>query len=362
MSFGKEEHEIPESAREQRADLLAWFAANRRELPWRADRDAYRVWISEAMLQQTRVEAAVAHYRRFVAALPDLPSLAAASEDAVLALWSGLGYYSRARKLREAAGVIVREHGGAFPRERAAALALPGVGPYTAGAVLSIAYGERVSLVDGNVERVLCRWFGWGGDPKKGALKRALWSAAEELLEGLADPGEWNQALMELGALVCTPRAARCGECPLADGCIARREERVGELPELAKRQATVEVELEIALCRRAGAWLLERRPAGGRMAGLFEFPTREVPAQPGATCLYPAHWSHAALRAGEELTELRHTITRHRIRARVLAAEAPELDADGPLRWVAPQELEGLGLTGMTRKLLARAAALTQG
>ncbi|MCA8981205.1 MAG: A/G-specific adenine glycosylase [Planctomycetes bacterium] len=346
-------HAIPEGALLRRADLLEWFAAHRRELPWRADRDPYRVWISEAMLQQTRVEAARDHFERFVRALPTVRDLAAASEDEVLALWSGLGYYSRARKLREAAQVIVCEHGGAFPRELASALALPGVGPYTAGAVLSIAHGEPVPLVDGNVERVLCRWFGWTGNPKQGALKRALWDAAARLVEGLPDPGAWNQAVMELGALVCTPRTPRCDDCPLAPDCVARATGRTAELPELPRRREAILVELEIALCRKPGAWLLERRPAGGRMAGLHEFPTRELAVREGEERLYPARFASSTLRVEGEVGAVRHTITHHKIEARALTADAGPLEPDGPLRWVPDAELESLGLTGMTRKVL---------
>lgn len=345
--------EIPNGAKERRADLLAWFAQHRRELPWRADRDAYRVWISEAMLQQTRVEAAREHFARFIAALPTLADLAAATEDEVLALWSGLGYYSRARKLREAAVVIVREHGGAFPSALEHALALPGVGPYTAGAVLSIAYGAAVPLVDGNVERVLCRWFGWTGNPKQGATKRALWDAATRLIEGVSDAGAWNQALMELGALVCTPRAPRCDDCPLAPACVARASDRVADLPELPQRRTPVLVELEIALCRKPGAWLLERRPTGGRMAGLHEFPTRELVDTGAEGRLYPTRFASTELRAGEPVGALRHTITHHKIEALALTGDIGPLEPDGPLRWVHDAELDALGLTGMTRKLL---------
>lgn len=353
---------IPDDARARRADLLRWFADHARDLPWRATRDPYRVWISEAMLQQTRVEAVRGHYARFVDALPDLASLAAASEDEVLALWSGLGYYSRARKLREAAIAIARDHGGAFPRERDAALALPGVGPYTAGAVLSIAHGEAVPLVDGNVERVLCRWFGWGGDPKRGATKRALWSAAEELLDGLDDAGAWNQAVMELGALVCTPRAPVCAECPLRDGCVALREGRVDALPELAKRARPIEVELEVALCRDGDAWLFERRPADGRMAGMYEFPTREVAETPR---LWPTRFAAGGLVLEERVGSVRHSITKHRITAHAFRAALPsgaadEAGSEGALQRVRDAELDGLALTGMTRKLLRAAFVRT--
>jgi A/G-specific adenine glycosylase len=338
---------------ELRRRLLAWYRAARRDLPWRRTRDAYAVWISEAMLQQTRVETVLPYWERFLARFPSVEALAAAGEDEVLALWSGLGYYSRARKLREAARQLVERHGGRFPRERAAAEALAGVGPYTAGAVLSIAYDLAEPLVDGNVARVFCRWFALEGDPAAGAVRRALWERAAELVPVGGGAGDWNQALMELGATVCLPRAPRCGECPVAEPCAARAEGRQEELPQLRPRRAPVEVALEVALCRRGGRWLLERRPEGGRMAGLLQFPTRErVPPGGEARGLFPADWP-AALCTSDPVGELRHSITHHRIRAEVRAGRAGFRGALPGLSWHAEEELAALQLTGMARKIL---------
>ncbi len=347
------------------ASLGGWFEANRRELPWRRDRDAYRVWISEAMLQQTRVEAVVPYYERFLARFPDVGALAGASEDEVLAAWSGLGYYRRARSLRAAAQVLVADHGGVFPRELGAALALPGIGPYTAGAVLSIAYGLAVPLVDGNVARVFARFFGLEDEVGSGALKRELDALADDLVPGPAtalDPGDWNQAVMELGATVCTPRATRCDVCPLNERCVARRDDRVAALPKAAPKRAPVDVELEIFVVRSGDDVLLVQRPTGGRMARLWEFPTRETGrSRPGGAPLYPEALfrddAPTEIESERELGVLRHGITHHRIRARVLAASLARGGAERlPVDWrfVAVDELAGLGLTGMARKVVA--------
>ena len=264
------------------AALGRWFRDERRDLPWRRTRDPYAVWISEAMLQQTRVETVVPYYERFLAHLPDVASLAAAPETEVLGLWSGLGYYSRARALRAAARVIVDQHAGAFPRTRAEWLALPGVGPYTAGAVLSIAFSASEPLVDGNVQRVLARLFALDAAQGSKALSEACWTLARALVPeagGALDPGDWNQALMELGARVCTARAPDCARCPLRTRCRASAQGRTEELPRSRARRAPLAVELEIFVVEERGGWLLQRRPAGGRMAGLYEFPTRELVA-----------------------------------------------------------------------------------
>lgn len=334
--------------------LLAWYDRARRDLPWRRTRDPYAIWISEAMLQQTRVEAVEGCWRRFLDALPTVEALAAADEARVLALWSGLGYYRRARALQAAARTLVERHGGRFPREREELLALPGIGPYTAGAVLSIAFDLPVALVDGNVARVLARRFALDGDPASGAFQRELWALAEGLVPQRR-AGDWNQALMELGATVCTPRAPRCGHCPWGAECLARARGLTEVLPRPRARPATVEVQLTIAVAERAGAVLLRRRPVGGRMAGLWEFPTREEPGSGGgASGLFPAELDlPLVLDEGAPLGTLSHAITRHRIRARVLPARpAGRLRAaDDAVRWIERGRLSELALTGMARK-----------
>jgi A/G-specific adenine glycosylase len=308
--------------------LTRWFRAERRALPWRERRDGYRVWISEAMLQQTRVATVIPYYERFLARFPDLAALAAASEEQVLAHWSGLGYYRRARTLHRAARLLVEQHGGVFPRTRAELLELPGIGPYTAGAVASLAFDAPEPLVDGNVERVFARLFALPGAAGSVSLKQRVWELAAELVPQQGGAGEWNEALMELGALVCLPREPRCGDCPWAARCAA--------------------LELVALLVERAGRILLRRRPDGGRMAGLWELPTREV----GSQLLFPARLP-AGLRAGAELARLRHTITHHRIEL-VLRRGRLAAEPRGPgWRWIAPARSRELALTGMTRKAL---------
>ncbi|HYL10807.1 MAG TPA: A/G-specific adenine glycosylase [Candidatus Acidoferrales bacterium] len=224
--------------------LLAWFRERQRDLPWRRTRDAYRIWLSEIMLQQTRVAAVVPYYEKFLARFPTVESLASAPTEEVLRLWAGLGYYRRARHLRRAAREIVARHEGEFPRDLDAALALPGVGRYTAAAVLSIAYGKPLAVLDGNVARVLARFNATRGDLRAPARWKKLQDEAQALLAPRA-PSDWNQAMMELGATVCTPRSPRCSECPLSKCCAARRLGLVEKIP--ARRAKRTPVKLQVA-------------------------------------------------------------------------------------------------------------------
>jgi A/G-specific adenine glycosylase len=334
--------------------LVPWFRAARRDLPWRRTRDPYRVWISEAMLQQTRVEAVVGHYERFVARFPTVEVLAAAGVEAVLEAWSGLGYYSRARSLHGTAREVVARHGGVFPRTAAELEALRGIGPYTAGAVASIAHGTGDALVDGNVERVFARWMEWPLARGSAELRRRSWALARELAPRV-DAGEWNQALMELGALVCTPRLPKCDACPVRAPCKARAAGRAAALPLPKPKSATIEVELVLHLVEEGGRVLVRRRASVGRMASLVEFPTTEE--RPGGV-LWPAR-PELEFAEDEELARFGHAITHHRIRARVVRARlAGALQAprdDGAWSWMTPVEVRRSALTGMARKLVAR-------
>lgn len=261
-----------------RSTLLAWYAAGRRDLPWRAARaDPYAVWVSEIMLQQTQVATALPYYQRWMARFPDVASLAAAPLDDVLSAWQGLGYYARARNLHAAARAVVAEHGGRLPATAAALRALPGIGEYTAAAVASIAFGEPVAAVDGNIERVMARWHGIADDVGRAAGRRAVRAAAARWVVGPA-PGDVNQALMELGATVCTPRGPRCGECPIAPGCAARLGGRPEGLPVKARPAAARHAAAVALVVRdRDGRWLVARRPARGLLGGLWEFPLAHV-------------------------------------------------------------------------------------
>lgn len=274
-----------------RAALLGWYRRGHRDLPWRRTRDPYAIWISEIMLQQTRVDTVKAYFHRFMTELPTVQALAAAPEEQVLALWSGLGYYSRARNLHAAARLIVERHGGVFPREAAAVRELPGIGPYTAGAILSIAFGQRAAILDGNVIRVLARLQALDERPESASGKRLYWSLAEALVppaaspnegedEGENPPGDLNQALMELGATVCLPQRPVCLVCPLAELCRARR---LGDPEAFPPKKVVREVPVldMVALVVRAGGRvLLCRRPSLGLWGGLWEPPTLERPPE----------------------------------------------------------------------------------
>jgi len=334
-----------------RRRLVDWYRAERRDLPWRRTRDPYAIWISEAMAQQTRVETVLDYWPRFLERFPDVAALAAAAEQDVLAAWSGLGYYRRARALQAAARRIVESHGGRFPREPAAARALPGVGPYTAGAVLSIAYDEPEALVDGNVARVLARWLGC--ELEHAAATRWAWGQAQQLVPRKG-AGEWNQALMELGARVCTPRKPDCERCPLRRSCFAREHDLQAHLPRPKPRPALVDIELECAWVERRGELLLERRGVGGRMAGLWELPTVQLGAGDERARLFPLRYASDRIAPhGAPLAVLRHAITRHRIVLGVRAARLAGGKALEPLTWVARERLVDLALTGMARKVL---------
>ena len=253
--------------------LLEWFRDNARSLPWRDNPTPYHVWLSEIMLQQTRVAAVLDYYRRFLEEAPDIAALAALPEDRLLKLWQGLGYYSRARNLQKAARVIVDQHGGVFPADYAAVRALPGVGDYTAGAVCSIAFGQAVPAVDGNVLRVYARICGDGGDITAPRMKQKVTRAVGEIIP-LNAAGTFNQALMELGATVCLPNGAPlCQRCPAKGFCAALAQGRVGELPVKAPKKARRVEKRAVWLIFWENRVALRRRPDKGLLAGLWEFP-----------------------------------------------------------------------------------------
>jgi A/G-specific adenine glycosylase len=309
------------------ACLLTWYEANARALPWRVDRDPYHVWLSEIMLQQTRVAAVLEHYRLFLKKFPSVQKLASAREASVLAAWSGLGYYRRARMLHAAAKVLTKEYGGKFPESSEAWRSLPGIGRYTASAIASIAYDEPVAVVDGNVERVVGRLAG------KRLAHEATWEAAQRLLDR-ARPGDFNQAMMELGATTCLPRQPRCLLCPVAEFCATRGELKTAEVAPRQQKRA-----IHFGLARRDGHVLLVQRPKEeSLMPGMWELP-------------------ECSQRSSEKiLLSLRHSITVTDYTVRVV--EMPP--ADGAVgKWVALSRLSSLPLTGLARKILRRAEML---
>jgi A/G-specific adenine glycosylase len=340
--------------REVALRLLRWYARACRDLPWRRDPSPYRVLVSELMLQQTQLDRVIGYFERFVAAFPDIESLARAPHEEVVALWSGLGYYGRARRLHAAAQTVVARFGGRFPDTSRDVLSLPGVGRYTAGAILSIAFNLPVPAVDGNAQRVLTRLLALGGDPGLAGARRALWSEAEALLpEGRAR--DFNQALMELGALVCLPAGPLCSSCPVDSLCRARRQGNPERYPEKPPARRSVRIEMAAAAVARGSRVLLTFTPAGGDasapayLRGLWNFPLLEVatPADaPGALeQLIEREWG-GRVRLGERLGTARHAITFRRItvhvwRGEVVRAPRGRQARVGPRwEWVAPADL----------------------
>jgi A/G-specific adenine glycosylase len=349
--------------------LLQWYRHRARDLPWRRTSDPYRIWVSEIMLQQTTVTTATPYWERFMGRFPTVEALAAASVDDVLAAWSGLGYYRRARLLHRAA-IEVSERGGQLPVTAGEWRRLPGVGEYTAAAIASIAHGDPVPAIDGNVARVLARVERIPDDPARQPGRRRIRDAAERFLDPDA-PGELNQALMELGARVCRPRSPECGSCPIAQSCRAGREGDPERFPRTAARRPSVPVlRGAFRLRNGAGETLLARIPPDQPNAGLWELPTvtvhhgerdsgRAPPALAGGALARRAADALAEdtglrLRPGEPLGRVRHAITHHRITVYLFGGEieGPEPGGEG-WKWVAANELEKLALTSAGRRLL---------
>ena len=296
-----------------RRKLLAWFDRAQRDLPWRSSRDPYRIWVSEVMLQQTTVAGVVPFFRRFVEAFPTVQSLAAAEERAVMNLWQGLGYYRRARHLHTAAKRLAEAHGGGLPDDPAVWAGLPGVGRYILGAVLSQAFDRRLPIVEANTLRVLSRLFGSRLDPRGGEGKAWVWRAAEEVLPHKR-AGDFNQAMMELGALVCTPTAPKCDRCPVRRECAANRLGLQAEIPPPAKKKEMVDLRETAVLIRRGGRVLLCQRPPTGRGAMMWEFPTTGDAL--GKVI------AGVRVKLGPELLTIRHGFTRFRVTLTALEAD----------------------------------------
>jgi A/G-specific adenine glycosylase len=332
--------------------LLEWYAHNRRDLPWRHSRDPYAIWVSEIMLQQTRVAAVVERYLNFMGRFPTLLSLALATEQQVLAAWSGLGYYRRARMLHKTAKFVAHQHRGNLPKTAETLRLLPGIGVYTAAAIASIAHGEAVAAVDGNVERVLCRLEGWSVGIRNGgaAVRRKIEELAAKLISP-ARPGDWNQALMELGATVCLPRNPQCATCPVAGLCKTKGEHKT------TPRARMVSREVAHALAVRAGQSpgpgnrevLLEQRPASHTvMPGLWELPVLREKTVPE-----------------EELRmTVRHAIMQVNYYVRIRSVDADQVESltvvGGERRWVPLRTAGAIALTGLARKVLSRARLLS--
>ena len=353
-----------------RNQLLSWFRQFHRDLPWRRTNDPYRIWVSEIMLQQTRVAAVIPYYQRFLERFPDVQILASAPEGEVLRLWSGLGYYGRARNLQNAAQQIVARHGGVFPENLADVLALPGIGPYTAAAILSIAFGERLAVLDGNVARVLARLGAIRDDVRIPRNWQQLQATADEYLDPKS-PGEWNQAMMELGATLCTPKSPQCLLCPVNSFCEGRKQGIAESLPEKRKKRATLKVTLASAVFADKNGWTLLLPPPKGPVDGplddyipvlasnLWHFPTVSVHGD--ASAKLRAHLrklllSGSALLRLAPAGEVRHTVTYRAITITPFRINVGKLPRIPGAERVPLHDVTALPVSNLTRKV-ARAA-----
>jgi A/G-specific adenine glycosylase len=335
------------------ARLIAWHGAHgRHDLPWQGTRNPYRIWLSEIMLQQTQVATVIPYYRRFLDAFPHVRALAAAPEDRVLEHWSGLGYYRRAHHLHAAAKTIVERHGGEFPPDVDAIAALPGVGRSTAAAIAAFAFGARAAILDGNVKRVLARHRGIDGFPGAPKVEAALWQVAESLLprNGLET---YTQALMDLGATVCTRNAPMCEACPVARDCVALAQDRIGALPSARPRKALPQRAVKVLLIERAGAILFEKRPATGIWGGLWSLPETGIESKIGVEC---KRRFGATVEAGDTLPPIEHGFTHYRltIHPQRVAVRAWPRRAEAPgLVWLTREDALSAALPAPIRKLL---------
>ncbi len=356
-----------------REDLAGWFERARRPMPWReagpdGRRDPYRVWLSEVMLQQTRVDQARPYFDRFTTAFPTVEALAAADLDDVLKAWEGLGYYSRARNLHRAAQRVVEDFGGTVPDTEEAIRSLPGVGPYTAAAVLSIAYGVPLAVLDGNVIRVLSRVFAVEDDVTSGRTRRRLQALADALLDHAA-PGRWNESVMELGATVCTPASPDCPRCPLRAVCAAFASGEPERLPVAKARAPVPHHDIAVGVIEdEAGRVLVQQRPTDAMLGGLWEFPGGK--AEPGESlpdaCRREIREELGVeVEVGEPIARIRHAyshfrITLHAFRCRIVAGE-PVHHAAQPIRRVAVEDLADLAFPRANRRLIEALVAHQQ-
>ena len=368
MSFRAGTQNEQRQATTIRNRLLRWYDPHRRQLPWRNTSDPYRIWVSEVMLQQTRAQAVIPYYEKFLERFPDVKTLAATYEPSLLSCWSGLGYYSRARNLRQAAQTIVREHEGCFPRDLPAALELPGVGDYTARAVLSIAYRIPLPVLDGNVARVLSRLYACGANPRSTPGKKKLLQLADTLL-ARKRPGDFNQALMELGATVCVPRQPRCPACPLRRYCQAYLRNQVTSYP-VSRTKSPLKVRRFLAaliLDGRERCLLARRPPEANWMAGFWELPLWEVSSQEANSRnrhnrenrsdrqnRYSRFNRKEGIILGGLLGRLRHSITTNRIEVAVYEGRLARRPLARTEKWARLDQIEYLPITTITRKALA--------
>ncbi len=332
--------------------LLEWYELNKRSLPWRGHADPYAVWVSEIMLQQTRVEAVIPYFRRWMERFPSIGALAQSSERDVLNAWEGLGYYARSRNLRKAGKIVLQEYGGEMPRDVELLRALPGIGKYTAGAIASIAFGLDEPALDGNIRRVLARVFNVSQPARSSAGERALWAlAAKHLPKGRA--GDYNQAIMDLGATICVPRKPQCPVCPVRSICRARKLGIQGQRPVLGSRKEVPHHVYGAAVISRRGKVLLAQRPSNGLLGGMWEFPNGRVKAATGTGLektirrLYDLD-----VRCGEPLAVVRHGYSHFSVEVHAFRCQADALPAKRRLRWIAVKDLDAFPMGRIDRQI----------
>jgi len=356
--------------------LLHWFSQNARDLPWRRTHDPYAIWVSEIMLQQTQVKTVIPYWERWMRELPTIEAAAKAPSEKIHKLWEGLGYYTRVRNLQKAAQVIVEKHAGKFPENFDDVLALPGIGRYTAGAICSIAFNQPTPILDGNVIRVLTRIFGIAENPREKETNAQLWQLAEQLVldatrntqhdikrsrtrTRTTDEEEFscshlNQSLMELGALICTPRDPQCRLCPVHAHCVAFREGRVNELPNLGKREAATARHFMAFAVEHHGHFLVRQRPAGVVNGHLWEFPNVECNGERDPQKIFKELFGVVPVRL-DPIGSIKHSITRYRITLESYRGQLKRVSAKQSGSWLKPVQLHALAFTSAHKKLLGK-------
>jgi A/G-specific adenine glycosylase len=333
--------------------LESWYRKSARDLPWRRTRDPYAIWLSEVMLQQTQVDTVIPYYERFLKQFPTVEALAAAELPEVLALWKGLGYYARARNLHKAAKIVVSKHEGKLPSEPYKLRALPGFGPYTTGAVASIAFGERAPIVDGNVVRVLARLFSIVGDPSNREVQGRFWSHAQRAVFVAKEPGAFNQALMELGATVCVRSKPTCLLCPVSKHCHALKHGQIEQLPSPKNKPVRKKLHWTAVVVQRGNKLLLARRLDEGLFGGLWELPSAEGDAQALQSRL-GTHFQLAEVLDTVERTLTHRDLSIELVRGR-FKGTVPKFDGYQEARWVTAEQLKKLGVSTAMSACIAR-------
>lgn len=341
--------------------LLSWFASDARDLPWRRTRDPYATWVSEIMLQQTQVKTVIPYWERWMFELPTIETLARAHPDKIHKLWEGLGYYTRVRNMQKAAQQIITEHAGLFPQNFDAVFALPGIGRYTAGAICSIAFNQPTPILDGNVIRVLTRVYGIKTDPREKQTNAQLWQLAEELVRRATHNAQHtfpcshlNQSLMELGALICTPRSPNCAACPVRKLCVARRENLQDQLPNLGKRTAATARHFLAFVAEYRGRFLVRQRPSDVVNAHLWEFPNVETNGEANPAKVFESVFKIKPATL-EKLCTVKHSITRYRITLEAHHVRSSKSPKSPPGVWRTAAECEALAFTSAHKKIRSK-------